>query len=446
WWRIRNGEAKVVIGARSAIFAPLENLGIIIIDEEHDSSYVSEQSPRYKTLDVAIKRAEYNSAKIVLGSATPALESFLNAKNGVYNLVSLPERVNKRPLPEVVIADMRQEVRRGNSTIFSSFLKEELKDCLSKGKQAMLFLNQRGYSKNVICTECGTVIKCNDCDVSLTYHSDDNSLMCHYCGAKYKMVDGCINCGSKYLKYNGTGTEKVVYELKKMFPNARVRRMDRDTTSSKEGHFKILTAFSECEADILVGTQMIAKGHDFPNVTLVGILDADASLHFSDFKCGERTFQLITQVAGRSGRAEDKGKVVLQTYTPDNFILRQAIKYDYEKMFEHEISVRKVTGFPPFTDVLRVLISCENDEKAMDVTRQINDEINALRLENKSLFRFISCMKAPIKRIENRYRYQIMMRINSGEDVLQSKIHKIVSKYQTKTVNAYVEVNPNNLN
>ena len=313
WWRLRNGEAKIAIGARSAIFAPLENLGIIIMDEEHDGSYVSESSPRYSTVDVAAFRARHANCKLILGSATPSLESYLRAKNGEYNLIELPDRINKKPLPNVEIADMRGEIRRGNNSPFSSLLKAELKQCLDNGNQAMIFLNQRGYSKSVICTECGHVQKCSACDVSLTYHREDDALLCHYCGAKYKMISACTECGSKYIRYGGTGTERVVIELQKLFPEARILRMDRDTTQNKEGHFKILTQFAERKADILVGTQMIAKGHDFPAVTLVGILDADQSLHFSDYRSAERTFQLLTQVAGRSGRAEEAGKVILQT-------------------------------------------------------------------------------------------------------------------------------------
>ena len=304
WWRLRNGEARIAIGARSAIFAPLENVGLIIVDEEHDGSYTSESAPRYSTVDVAKQRAKLSGAKLVLGSATPSVESFLKAQEGEYNLIELPDRINKKPLPIVEIADMRKEVRRGNNTPFSSVLKAEIEDCLSQNNQAIIFLNQRGYSKSVICTECGHVQKCSSCDVSLTYHKEDESLLCHYCGAKYKMITACTECGSPFIRYGGTGTERVVGELQKLFPKARILRMDRDTTQSKEGHFKILNKFSAREADILVGTQMIAKGHDFPHVTLVGILDADMSLHFSDYRSNERTFQLLTQVAGRSGRAE----------------------------------------------------------------------------------------------------------------------------------------------
>ncbi len=445
WWRIRNGEAKIVIGARSAIFAPVENLGLIIIDEEHDSSYQSEQSPRYKTLDIAVFRANYNNAKIILGSATPSIETYLQATSGVYNLVAMPERINKRPLPEVLIADMKREIRRGNSTIFSSVLREELSKCLQNKKQAILFLNQRGYSKSVICTECGHVHKCDECDVSLTYHAEDDSLLCHYCGAKYKMITACTNCGSKYLKYNGTGTEKIVYELKKMYPDAKILRMDRDTTATKEGHFKILQDFAEQKADILVGTQMIAKGHDFPNVTLVGILDADQSLHFSDFRSGERTFQLITQVAGRSGRSTEQGKVVLQTYTPDNFILSQAIRYNYQKMYDHEISIRRATGFPPFTDIVRVMVSSEDDEKAVLATKELYQKIGLFRDDNQGTFRFLACMKAPIKKIQNKFRYQIIMRLSANATSALDYIYKSVCEVNSKTVSAFVEVNPNNL-
>ena len=445
WWRLRNGEAKIAIGARSAIFAPLENLGVIIVDEEHDGSYTSESAPRYSTVEVAKYRAELSGAKLVLGSATPSIESYKNALDGVYNLIELPDRINKRPLPEVEIADMRKEVRRGNNTPFSSVLKSELEDCLSKGNQAIIFLNQRGYSKTVICTECGHVQKCDSCDVSLTYHKEDESLLCHYCGAKYKMITACTECGSPFIRYGGTGTERVVDELKKLFPSARILRMDRDTTQSKEGHFKILNKFSAREADILVGTQMIAKGHDFPNVTLVGILDADMSLHFSDYRSGERTFQLLTQVAGRSGRAEQSGKVVLQTYSPENPVLRYAINYDYVNFFKQEISIRKATAFPPFTDVVRVLISSEDDERALAATKAIYEELSFLYNEQRDKFRFFGCMKAPLKRLQNKFRYQVLMRVTANDRDLLDKVFITVDKYKNRTVLISMEVNSNNL-
>lgn len=444
WWRLRNGDAKIAIGARSAVFAPLSDIGLIIIDEEHDGSYVSESSPRYRTLDVAKYRAELNGAKLVLGSATPSVESYKNAEDGEYNLIELPERINKKPLPEVEIVDMRNEVRRGNASPFSRALIQELEDCLTKKNQAMIFLNQRGFSKSVICTECGHVIKCEQCDVALTYHREDDSLLCHYCGNKYKMVTSCPECGSKHLKFGAFGTERVVEELKKLFPEARVLRMDRDTTQNKEGHFKILNEFSNKNADILVGTQMIAKGHDFESVTLVGIIDADAGLYFSDYRSAERTFQLLTQVAGRSGRADQVGKVVLQTYSPDNEVLSLATSYDYKGFYKHEISVRSATGFPPFTEIIRILISAEKEEQALDVTKSVYQELNEIYLQNKTEFRFFGCMKAPIKRLQNKYRFQILARI-SDDGRLTDVFSEIVNKYNSKTVSVYLEINPNNL-
>lgn len=445
WWRLRNGEAKIAIGARSAVFAPLENLGLIIMDEEHDGSYTSEASPRYSTLEVAKFRAEKCGARLVLGSATPSVESYKNALDGVYNLIELPDRINRRALPVIEVADMRKEIRRGNNTPFSSALKSELDNCLNNGNQAIIFLNQRGYSKTVICTECGHVQKCASCDVSLTYHKEDNALLCHYCGAKYKMIEACTECGSPFIRYGGTGTERVVAELKKLYPKARILRMDRDTTQTKEGHFNILNKFSAREADILVGTQMIAKGHDFPFVTLVGILDADMSLHFSDFRSGERTFQLLTQVAGRSGRAEETGKVVLQTYSPDNPILKQAIDYDYVGFFSQEISIRKATGFPPFTDIVRVLISCENEESALQATKAVYLDLSELYNKNKEKFRFFGCMKAPLKRLQNRYRFQVLMRINAGEREIIDDVFFISDKYNRGNLSVYLEINSNNL-
>lgn len=445
WWRLRNGEANIAIGARSAVFAPLENVGLIIIDEEHDGSYSSESSPRYVTKDVAEYRASLSNAKLVIGSATPSIESYNNAINDEYNLIELPERINKRPLPEVEIVDMRKEVRRGNNSYFSSALKYEIENCLKNNNQAMIFLNQRGYSKTVVCTECGHVQKCEKCDVSLTYHREDDSLLCHYCGAKYKMVTACTECGSKFLKYGGIGTERVVDEINKLFPSARIVRMDRDTTQSKEGHFKILKKFAEHQADILVGTQMIAKGHDFPNVTLVGILDADASLYFSDFRSSERTFQLITQVAGRSGRAEQIGKVILQTYQPENHVLRQAINYDYKGFFKQEISIRRATAFPPFTDIVRVLISGEDQEKTLEVTKSVYEQLNLVYLENKSQFKFFGCMKAPIKRLQNKFRFQVLMRINVFNNQLLNKLFEISNSKNSRNVNVSFEINPNNL-
>ncbi len=443
WWRLRSGEAKIAIGARSAVFAPLENLGVIIVDEEHDSSYASETAPRYNTFDVAFLRAKYNRCKLVLGSATPAVDTYKRAMDGEFNLIRLEKRVNRKPLPEIVIADMRREVRRGNNSAFSAPLREELDRCLAGGNQAILFLNRRGYSPTVLCKECGYVAKCEACDVSLTYHRDEDCLKCHYCGAKYKLPTVCPDCGGRKLSYAGTGTQRIVADLQKLYPEARILRMDNDTTSGKEGHYKILKAFGEKQADILVGTQMIAKGHDFPSVTLVGILDADMSLHFSDYRSGERTFQLITQVAGRSGRAEEKGRVVLQTFSPENDVLRYAVTYDYEGFYQNEISLRAATAFPPFSKIVRVLVTGEEEKKTVEALRNVYFSLERLYTQNADKFLFFNKMHAPIKRIQNKFRYQVLMRL-SDTSVLPA-IYDACAAARTRDVLVSVEENPSNL-
>ena len=443
WWRLRTGEAKIAIGARSAIFAPLENLGVIIVDEEHDSSYFSESSPRYSTFDVALLRAKYNKCKLVLGSATPSVETYKRAQDGEFGLIKLTKRINQRPLPEITIADMRREVRRGNNSAFSTVLKEEIEKCLENGKQTILFLNRRGYSQSVICKDCGYVAKCEACDVSLTYHKDEKCLKCHYCGSTYEPLTHCVSCGSHKLSYTGTGTQRIVDELKKLYPTARILRMDNDTTRGKEGHYKILKEFGEHRADILVGTQMIAKGHDFPAVTLVGILDADMGLHFSDYRSGERTFQLVTQVAGRSGRAQEKGKVVLQTFCPENDVLRFAITYDYEGFYRNEISRRAATAFPPFSKIVRVLVSGEDEKKTLEALKIVYFGLKELYEAKTEKFIFFDRMKAPIKRIENKFRYQVLMRL-ADSSVLQ-EVYEICAGARSRDALVTVEENPVNL-
>lgn len=443
WWRLRTGEAKIAIGARSAIFSPLENIGVIIIDEEHDSSYFSESAPRYSTIEVAKMRAAHNGCKLILGSATPSVETYQRAVSGEYNLITLTQRINGRPLPHITIADMRREVKRGNNSPFSAALREELAATLSGGNQAIIFLNRRGYSHTVICQDCGYSLKCEHCDVPLAYHSEENCLKCHYCGAKYRLPRACPECGGLHLRYGGTGTQRVVSELKKLFPAARILRMDVDTTSGKEGHYKILKQFADKNADILVGTQMIAKGHDFPSVTLVGILDADMSLHFSDYRSGERTFQLITQVAGRSGRAGEAGKVVLQTYSPENYILRYAVNYDYLGFFNNEINLRKATRFPPFSLICRVMVTAEEDAPALEALKGVYFGTEELRQKYPQEFIFLNKMHSPIKKIQGRVRYQVLMRLE-GEKLLP-QIYSLAVKYTTAKALVYVEENPVNL-
>lgn len=445
WWRLRQGEARIAVGARSAIFAPLENLGLIVIDEEHDGSYLSESNPRYNTVEVAKFRAEYNGCKLVLGSATPSIESYVAAIRGEYNLVTMKDRVNKKPLPEIIIADMRKEIKRGNNGAFSSVLQDELKKCVESGNQAIIFLNRRGYSQRVICRECGYVAKCVNCDVALNYHSVGNVLKCHYCGATYNMLSACPECGSVRINYVGTGTQKVVEDIKKLLPAARVLRMDNDTTQTKESHFKILSEFSAHKADILVGTQMIAKGHDFPSVTLVGILDADMSLFFSDYRSGERTFQLITQVAGRSGRAEQKGVVVMQTFNPDNPVLRYAVNYDYSGFFNRENSIRKTTSFPPYSVIVRVMVEDEDETRGLEVFKEVYFRLNELYEQNKDDFLFFNKMKSPIKKLKNKYRFQVLMRVAYDKSEIIDKIYELSLPLSTPKTLCYVEINPTNL-
>ncbi|MBR7186203.1 MAG: primosomal protein N' [Clostridia bacterium] len=443
WMRLREGSARIAIGARSAVFAPIENIGIIVIDEEHDGSYISENSPRYTTFDIALLRARHNGCKLVLGSATPSIETYRRATGGEFELIKLSERINARPMPEVRIVDMRREVRRGNVSAFSLTLREKLSECLEKGNQAILFLNRRGFSQMVICRDCGYTAKCENCDISLTYHSDEDCFKCHYCGARYRMPPACPACGGKHLGYMGTGTQRVVSDLKKLYPRARILRMDVDTTSGKEGHYRILKQFSSREADILVGTQMVAKGHDFPQVTLVGILDADMSLHFADYRSGERTFQLVTQVAGRSGRAQEPGEVVLQTYDPENYILRFAAHYDYEGFYAHEISMRAATMFPPFAKIIRVMVTGEDEKETLEALKAVYEKLQRVYAAHSEEFLFFNRMHSPIKRIQNKFRYQVLMRLTDGK--VLKKIYDICAEEHHKNVLIYVEENPSNL-
>lgn len=445
WYRLKTGEARIAIGARSAIFAPLSDLGIVIVDEEHDGSYEAETSPRYKTIDVAKKRAELSGCKLVLGSATPSIDSYDRAISGEYALAEMKNRINGKALPEFIIADMRKEVRAGNESIFSSYLKSELAACLKEGNQAILFLNRRGYSQQVICRDCGYVAKCENCDISLNYHRDVGLLKCHYCGATYHKLSACPECGSLNLSYSGTGTQRICEDLGKLFPEAKILRMDNDTTANKEGHFKILKEFSDRKADFLVGTQMVAKGHDFPAVTLVGILDADMSLYFSDYRSGERTFQLITQVAGRSGRADRKGKVVLQTYNPENDVIDFAVRYDYKGFFAREKAIRKSTGFPPYALILRVMVESEEDGAAMETLRLVYEDLKPVYEANRESFLFFNKMKSPVKRMKNKYRYQALMRLCGDYEKIKNEIYERSLSQKTQKTLVYVEENPSSL-
>lgn len=446
WLRLKNGEAQIAIGARSAVFAPLTNIGAIIIDEEHDSSYVSDFNPRYNTVDVAEFRANQSGALLLLGSATPSICSYYNAKCGKYKLIEMPERINKQPLPKVEIVDMRTETRKGNKGIFSSVLRDRLEQTLREGNQAMLFLNRRGYSSFLMCTKCGYVAKCTDCDVTLTVHREDNRLKCHYCGKPYYMLDKCPNCKSDSFRQGKIGTQQVVEQLSKLFPDVKVLRMDADTTQTKESHGKILEAFRKGEAQILVGTQMIAKGHDFPKVTLVGILDGDQSLYRQDYLATERTFQLITQVAGRSGRDKDVGTVVLQTYTPTHDCLLLAARQDYKSFYEMEINIRRPSHFPPFSEIIRILYTGEKEKDCIDQLTEQYAQIIDLKTRYVQAFYYLDKMRCPLKRAEKKFRFQILIKLStdSVKEILP-QIYSVCDGKKRNGVQIFVERNPQNL-
>lgn len=444
WMRLSRGEAKVVLGARSAIFCPLENLGVIIIDEEHDNSYISDNNPRYETEEVATFRAQYNNAPLILGSATPKITTYKKAIDEEIGLITLKNRALASEMPKIEIVDMIAQIADGNASSFSTNLLKAMQDTINNKKQIMLFVNRRGYTSFMMCRECGYIAKCTDCEVSLVYHKEDEQLKCHFCGKRYKALTNCPNCKSSYLRYGATGTQKIVEELKDIFPNIPVFRMDNDNTKGKNSHKDILNSFSKNSPSILVGTQMIAKGHDFPNVALVGIIDADVSLYNSDYRSTENTFQLMTQVAGRAGRKSNDGKVILQTYSPKHYVYRLAANYDYFKFFEHEINIRQTTQFPPFSSIIRILISSENEDSAKKVVRKLLDDMLPLKQEYKNKIILMQGMPAPVKRIQKKFRYQILIRYLKDENITCA-IHDICDIIPEGKVSIFIEHNPQNL-
>ncbi len=361
WRRLQSGQAGIVIGARSALFAPVDNLGIIIIDEEHEFTYKQEESPRYHARQVALIRSRLAGAALVLGSATPAIETYCQALAGDHTLISMNKRIDDVPMPPVTVVDMRQELAQGRRSVISLPMKEMLADTLAKNEQAVILLNRRGYSTFVLCRECGHVLKCNHCDISLVYHTPGNSLRCHYCQERHAVPDTCPECGSRYIRYFGAGTQKVEEELTRLFPNAKIVRMDQDTTSGKMAHDKILSAFAAGTYDILLGTQMVAKGHDIPNVTAVGIISADTALNLPDFRAAERTFALLTQAAGRAGRGTKAGRVVMQTYNPEHYAITAGAEHNYQSFYESEITFRRQLNYPPFANLIKITLQA-NDE------------------------------------------------------------------------------------
>ncbi|HEY9571206.1 MAG TPA: primosomal protein N' [Metalysinibacillus sp.] len=441
WRKIQQQEVQVVVGARSAIFAPFTNLGIIILDEEHEASYKQEDTPRYHTRDVAIWRSHMHQCPVILGSATPALESYARAVKGVYTLLTLSERAMQQSLPAVEVVDMRDELRSGNRSMFSRSLLTEMTASLARKEQIVLFLNRRGYSSFVMCRDCGTVVQCQNCDISLTYHRNQERLRCHYCGYEEPVPKVCPQCASERIRYFGTGTQKVEEELQKHFPTARVLRMDVDTTRKKGAHEEILSAFGRGEADILLGTQMIAKGLDFPNITVVGVLSADTSLHLPDFRASEKTFQLLTQVSGRAGRHDKEGRVVVQTYTPTHYAIELAQQQDYLPFYEQEMTHRRRAGYPPYFYIALVQVSHEDVLQAGHYAQLAT---NWLR-EQLPRIRIIGPTASAISRVQNRYRYQCLIKYKIEPNLIPV-LHRLIAMYradwQKQGVQLTVDLDP----
>lgn len=408
WRKIEREEAQVVVGARSAIFAPLKNIGLIIIDEEHESSYKQDETPRYHARDLAIWRSKYHHCPIVLGSATPSLESRARAQKGVYQLLQLNHRAKAAAqLPAIEIVDMREEFQNHRTSTFSANLQEKIQDRLDKKEQTVLLLNRRGYSSFVMCRDCGFVLPCPNCDISLTLHMDTRSMRCHYCGHEEPIPNRCPNCGGNKIRYYGTGTQKVEEELRELYPQARILRMDVDTTRRKGAHEQILQKFGAKEADILLGTQMIAKGLDFPEVTLVGVLNADTSLNLPDFRSSEHTFQLLTQVSGRAGRAEKPGEVVIQTFNPQHYAIELAKKQNYEQFYQQEMHVRHRGGYPPYYFTVKITASHPEEQVAAKKIFQIANQLKEV-LSHQSLL--LGPTPSMILRVKNRYYYQLIIK------------------------------------
>lgn len=446
WLRIYRGEARIVVGARSAIFAPLKNIGVIIIDEEHDGSYLSESNPRYFTHDIARFRAKYNTCPLVLGSATPSIETYYKTQTNEYNLTQMPVRVNQKPMPKIEIVDMCNEFRMGNSTMLSTTLLDKLDKEMKANNQAILFINRRGFSSYLMCRKCSYIPKCTECDANLVFHKDENVLKCHYCGKKFKVLTKCPDCGSDSIKLGATGTQQVVELIHTHFPDVPVFRLDNDSVKNKNSYNEILTEFGKTKPAILVGTQMVTKGHDFPKVTLVGIVDADISLFNYSYKANETTFQLMTQVAGRAGRSEIAGQVVLQTYVPKNPVYLTSANYDYKKFYDKEINLRETTKFPPFAKIIRILLTSIDDELAKDVTHKLILKLKEFRVKyGKKLF-FLEAMKSPVNKIKNKHRYQIVMRFDTDiETQVISEIYKLLDEIKNNKLSVFVEINPNSL-
>ena len=448
WRRIRRGDARVVIGARSAVFSPARNLGLIVVDEEHESTYLSDHHPRYDARKVAQMRCEKENATLILASATPSILSFAKARRGDYMLLEMPRRVMDRPMPEVDIIDMREELENGNRTVLSGTLRRAMKDCIIRGEQIMLLMNRRGYHSFVSCRTCGYVVKCPNCDISMTYHiaSTDGLLRCHYCGYSSPSPESCPECKGRYIRYFGAGTQKVEEEVRKLLPGVPTIRMDYDTTGGKDGHGKVLEEFRSGRARILIGTQMIAKGLDFPLVTLVGVIAADMTLNLPDYRSRERTFQLLTQVAGRAGRGDQPGKVIIQTYKPEDTVIGFAAAQDYRSFFEDEFRRRKRGLYPPFTSLVRFLAESQKEEIAADTVSEIERKTRKLMDEHPAWNRKVLLVSndAPsvkVLRGKNRRHLLLKMLVSKEADEMIAALTGI-AREEYPGAEVWFEVNP----
>ena len=448
WNKIKNKEAKIVIGARSALFAPVNDLGIIIIDEEHDSSYKSEMPPRYSAYEVASKIAKINNVPLVLGSATPDINTYYKAKQGNIELIELSKRANNASLPIVKVVDLRQELANGNKSMISMALYKEIEENLKNKNQTILFLNRRGYSTFIMCRDCGYSVKCPHCDITMTYHLKQNILRCHYCGYEKSPVKICPECKSTNIRYFGTGTQKLEQEVNKLFPNASTIRMDVDTVTKKNSHEEILNKFKNDNIDILIGTQMVVKGHHFPNVTLVGVIAADSSLNIEDYRANERTFQILTQVAGRAGREEKKGKVIIQTYNPDNLSIDYSKRQDYKSFYNYEIHLRKELKYPPFCDIILINVSDENENNVIKKIDKLYKSFKE-KIESKNVQVLLyKPVQAPVNKIKNKYRWRMVIKCVYNEkinNVIESVLDEDNKKEKNRNIRVVVEINPTNM-
>lgn len=447
WKKMRDGRADIVIGARSAVFAPLDNIGVIVMDEEHEQSYKSEISPRYHTREVARYRAKQYNALLVMASATPAMESYYEARKGDFELLTMKKRANMSAMPDVCVVDMRQELENGNKSIFSNRLKLEIENNLKNGEQTILFLNRRGFSTFVSCRSCGYVAKCPNCNISLTYHQYTNDLKCHYCGYTIDNYTVCPDCGSKYIRYFGGGTQKVEDEVKKLFPTASVLRMDVDTTGRKMAHEKILSSFEKDKVDILIGTQMVSKGLDFENVTLVGVVSADTMLNIDDFRSGERTFSLLEQVAGRAGRAAKKGRAVVQTYSPDNEVIQMMKRHDYIGFYKCEMQVRMAMKYPPFCELVSILITGSGENIVQQAAKYLRKHLAPLETAEQKV-QILGPVPAAISKIKNKFRWRIIIKCEDADGISEILTDAVSACYNNKSyerISFVIDKNPSSM-